>query len=103
MSLLRQADAHLDLIVQAEAALAACTEALWTAIKQPARLRPPAQEWFAGPHADRLKAIQELALRKASPADTALAMETLQVITDFTPQIHILTAFMLSVCRMLRD
>ena len=49
MSLLRQADAHLDLIVQAEAALAACTEALWTAIKQPARLRPPAQEWVCRP------------------------------------------------------
>ena len=65
--------------MQAEAALAACSEALWTAIKQPARQRPTAEEWLAGPHADRLRAIQEVALQRASPADTALALETLQV------------------------
>ena len=65
--------------LQAEAALAACSEALWTAIKQPARQRPTADEWFAGPFSDRLKAIQELALQRADPADTALAIETLQV------------------------
>ena len=65
--------------LQAEAALAACSEALWTAIKQPARQRPTADEWFAGPFSDRLKAIQELALQRANPADTALAIETLQV------------------------
>lgn len=86
--------------MQAEAALAACTEALWTAIKQPARQRPAAEEWFAGPHADRLKAIQELALQRASPADTALAMETLQVILDFTPQhnIRLPLCFRSAVC-----
>lgn len=69
-------------VLQAEAALAACSEALWTAIKQSAQLRPSAEEWFAGPHAARLKAIQELALQKASPADTVLAIETLQVSTS---------------------
>ena len=77
-----QAGADVGLTVQAEAALAACSEALWTAIKQPARQRPTAEEWFAGPHADRLKAIQEVALQRASPADTALALETLQVTLD---------------------
>ena len=74
-----QANDDSGLTVQAEAALAACTEALWTAIKQPARHRPTADQWLAGPHADRLRAIQEVALQRASPADTALALETLQV------------------------
>ena len=89
-----QACAYFGLTVQAEAALAACTEALWTAIKQPARQRPTADEWFLGPHADRLKAIQEIALQRASPADTALALETLQVTLDsyYAPRHHCMFA-----------
>jgi len=65
--------------LQAEAALAACSEALRTANEQLGRQRSTADEWFAGPFLDRLKAIRELALQRANPADTALATETLQV------------------------
>ena len=65
--------------MQAEAALAECASALWTVIKTPARQRPTAAEWLAGPFADRIAAIQDFALQKASPRDTALAIETLQV------------------------
>jgi hypothetical protein len=65
--------------LQAEANLTACSDAFWAAVKQPARQRPSAEEWFAGPYAPRLRAIQNLALNNASPADTALAAETLQV------------------------
>ena len=48
-------------------------------IKTPARQRSTAAEWLAGPFADRIAAIQDFALQKAGPRDTALAIETLQV------------------------